>query len=136
MLGSSHMSLHHCASSVRDVGLAAWNAANTVDPSRARRRPNTGIGMGGVERSNRRVPKMVEIKTDAQLDAMREAGRVVGRALEAVRAAADVKVSLRELDEVARGVLRAAGASSPFLNYRPHFAPTPFPPVISTSLND
>ncbi|MEV7179833.1 type I methionyl aminopeptidase [Kitasatospora sp. NPDC093679] len=79
---------------------------------------------------------MVEIKSDAALDAMREAGRVVGRALEAVRAAARPGVSLQELDEVARGVLAEAGARSPFLGYRPSFAPTPFPAVICTSVND
>ncbi|GAB2691120.1 type I methionyl aminopeptidase [Kitasatospora kifunensis] len=79
---------------------------------------------------------MVEIKSDASLDAMREAGRVVADALEAVRRAAQVRVSLKELDEVAREVLRAAGADSPFLNYRPSFADTPFPAVICTSVND
>ncbi|MEV5385474.1 type I methionyl aminopeptidase [Streptomyces sp. NPDC052721] len=79
---------------------------------------------------------MVEIKTDAALDAMREAGRVVARALAAVREAADVGVSLRELDEAARSVLAEAGAGSPFLGYRPSFAPVAFPAVICTSVND
>ncbi|WP_329572185.1 type I methionyl aminopeptidase [Kitasatospora sp. NBC_01266] len=79
---------------------------------------------------------MVEIKTDAALEAMREAGRVVGDALDAVRRAAAVGVSLKELDEVARDVLRAAGATSPFLGYRPDFADTPFPGVICSSVND
>lgn len=79
---------------------------------------------------------MVEIKTDAALTAMREAGRVVARALAAVREAAGVGVSLRDLDETARTVLTGAGARSPFLGYRPSFAPTPFPAVICTSVND
>ncbi|KAK1179373.1 type I methionyl aminopeptidase [Streptomyces sp. NBS 14/10] len=79
---------------------------------------------------------MVEIKTDASLDAMREAGRVVAAALAATQEAAAVGVSLRELDEVARAVLAEAGAESPFLGYRPHFAPTPFPAVICASVND
>ncbi|MER5747731.1 type I methionyl aminopeptidase [Streptomyces sp. NPDC002225] len=79
---------------------------------------------------------MVQLKTDTSIDAMRETGRVVARLLTAVREAAVVGVSLRELDEVARGVLREAGAGSPFLNYRPHFAPTPFPAVICASVND
>ncbi|SEO70569.1 type I methionyl aminopeptidase [Actinacidiphila rubida] len=79
---------------------------------------------------------MVEIKSDASLDAMREAGRVVARALAAVRDAAAVGVSLRELDGVARTVLTGAGATSPFLGYRPSFAPTPFPAVICASVND
>lgn len=79
---------------------------------------------------------MVEIKSDAAIDAMREAGRVVARALEAVRRAAAVGVSLRDLDAAARTVLRDAGARSPFLGYRPSFAPTPFPAVICASVND
>ncbi|MET8565372.1 type I methionyl aminopeptidase [Streptomyces flaveolus] len=79
---------------------------------------------------------MVEIKTDAALDAMREAGRVVAHALAAVREAAGVGVSLRELDEAARSVLAEAGADSPFLGYRPSFAPVAFPAVICASVND
>ncbi|MFI5975691.1 type I methionyl aminopeptidase [Streptomyces sp. NPDC051452] len=79
---------------------------------------------------------MVELKTDASIDAMHAAGQVVARALTAARKAARVGVSLLELDEVAREVLREAGASSPFLGYRPAFAPTPFPAVLCTSVND
>ncbi|GHE25392.1 methionine aminopeptidase [Kitasatospora indigofera] len=79
---------------------------------------------------------MVEIKTDKALEAMREAGRVVARALATVRAASAVGVRLRELDEAARTVLDEAGARSPFLGYRPSFAPVPFPAVICASVND
>lgn len=79
---------------------------------------------------------MVQLKTDTHIEAMRASGRVVAQLLAAVRDAAAVGVSLLELDEVARGVLREAGAGSPFLNYRPHFAPTPFPGVICASVND
>ena len=79
---------------------------------------------------------MIEIKSDAAIDSMREAGRVVATALAAVRREAAVGVSLAELDEVAHGVLREAGARSPFLNYHPPFAPTPFPAVICASVND
>ncbi|WP_217166129.1 type I methionyl aminopeptidase [Streptomyces sp. AC512_CC834] len=79
---------------------------------------------------------MVELKTDTSIDAMHAAGQVVARALTAVRQAADVGVSLLELDAVAHEVLREAGAGSPFLGYRPSFAPTPFPGVICASVND
>ncbi|MFF5980653.1 type I methionyl aminopeptidase [Streptomyces olindensis] len=79
---------------------------------------------------------MVELKTDTSIDAMFEAGQVVARALTAARKAADVGVSLLELDEVAHDVLREAGATSPFLGYRPSFAPTPFPAVLCVSVND
>jgi methionyl aminopeptidase len=79
---------------------------------------------------------MVELKTRAELAVMREAGRVVATALAAVREAAAVGVSLLELDEIAAGVLRDAGAKSSFQHYHPHFAPTPFPAVICASVND
>src|SRR6476620_3674535 len=79
---------------------------------------------------------MVELKTDAALESMREAGRVVAHALAAVRETAAVGTRLTELDEVAHDVLRKAGARSPFLNYHPSFAPTPFPAVICASVND
>jgi methionyl aminopeptidase len=67
---------------------------------------------------------------------MREAGRVVARALAETAATAAPGVTLKELDEVAREVLRQAGATSPFLGYKPRFAPVPFPAVICASLND
>lgn len=79
---------------------------------------------------------MVELKTDRSIDRMRAAGRVVAHALAAVRDRAAVGVSLLELDLAAREVLREAGASSPFLGYRPRFAPVPFPAVICASVND
>lgn len=79
---------------------------------------------------------MVELKTPGEIDAMAAAGAVVARALHAVRAAAAPGVSLRALDQVARGVLDDAGATSPFLGYQPGFAPTPFPGVVCLSVND
>ena len=79
---------------------------------------------------------MVELKTAAEIEQMREAGRVVGTALAAVKKQAAAGVSLRELDEVARDVLRSAGAVSLFEGYQPGFATSPFSGVICTSVND
>ncbi|KOX25704.1 MULTISPECIES: type I methionyl aminopeptidase [unclassified Streptomyces] len=79
---------------------------------------------------------MVEIKTNESLAAMREAGRVVARALAAVREKAAPGVRLTDLDRVAREVLDEAGAASPFLGYRPEWAPVPFPAVVCLSVND
>ena len=79
---------------------------------------------------------MVELKSPGEIDAMREAGLVVGNALAAVRQRTAVGVSLRELDAVARDALAAAGARSTFLGYHPPFAPAPFPAVICASVND
>lgn len=79
---------------------------------------------------------MVEIKTPKELDAMREAGRVVARALAAVRERAAAGVSLRELDETAAKAIAEAGAEPLFLGYQPEWAPMPFPGVICASVND
>ncbi len=79
---------------------------------------------------------MVEIKTAAEIQAMRAAGRVVAQILAAVHDQAKAGMRLTELDEIARDVLAQAGASSPFLGYQPGFAPVPFPAVICTSVND
>ena len=73
---------------------------------------------------------MVEIKTAGEVQAMRAAGQVVAQILAATRAEAKAGMALTELDELARGVLAEAGATSPFLGYQPGFAPIPFPAVI------
>jgi methionyl aminopeptidase len=79
---------------------------------------------------------VVEIKTAGEIEAMRAAGRVVAQILADVRDQAKAGMRLTELDELARGVLAQAGATSPFLGYQPRFAPIPFPAVICTSVND
>jgi len=79
---------------------------------------------------------VVELKTPAEIQAMRAAGRVVARILATVRAEAKAGTRLTELDEAARTVLSEAAATSPFLGYQPSFAPVPFPAVICTSVND
>lgn len=79
---------------------------------------------------------MVEIKTSGEIDAIRAAGHVVAGVLAAARVHATPGVRLSELDEAARELLAKAGATSPFLNYQPKFAPIPYPAVICTSVND
>jgi methionyl aminopeptidase len=79
---------------------------------------------------------VVELKTPGEIEAIRAAGKVVARVLGTARAHAAPGVTLKELDEAAREVLKAAGATSPFLNYKPRFAPIPYPAVICTSVND
>jgi methionyl aminopeptidase len=79
---------------------------------------------------------VVEIKTPGEIEAMRASGRVVAQVLAAVRGRARAGMRLAELDEAARAVLTEAGATSPFLGYRPSFAPVPYPAVICTSVND
>jgi len=72
----------------------------------------------------------IEIKTPGQLDAMREAGLVVAQMLSAVAAAAEPGISTAELDAIAAGVIRAAGAKPSFLGYHG------YPATICTSVNN
>jgi methionyl aminopeptidase len=67
---------------------------------------------------------------------MREAGRVVARILAGTRDAAEPGLPLAELDAVAGRILKEHGATSPFLHYRPAWAPVPYPANICVSVND
>jgi methionyl aminopeptidase len=79
---------------------------------------------------------MVELKTNAEIDAMAAAGAVVAEALSAVVERAKPGQPTAELDKVAADVLARHGATSPFLNYHPRWAPKPFPAVLCVSVND
>jgi methionyl aminopeptidase len=79
---------------------------------------------------------MSMIKSPGEIAQMREAGRVVANTLAAVKAAAGIRVSLKELDEVAASSISDAGAKPAFLNYHPRWAAVPFSGVICTSVND
>jgi methionyl aminopeptidase len=79
---------------------------------------------------------MVELKSKTQIDSMAAAGAVVAEALAAIRAFARPGVTTKDLDGVAAEVLARHGATSPFLNYHPDWAPSPFPAVLCVSVND
>ncbi|MGV0745282.1 type I methionyl aminopeptidase [Mycolicibacterium sp. XJ870] len=79
---------------------------------------------------------MVELKTEAEIDAMAAAGAVVAEALQAVVAHAAPGRTTADLDRVAAEVLSAHDATSPFLNYHPRWASSPFPAVLCVSVND
>ena len=72
----------------------------------------------------------VQVKTQAQLAFMWEAGQVVAAALEAAVAAVAPGVSTAELDAVTRASIAAAGAVPSFLGYHG------FPATICTCIND
>jgi methionyl aminopeptidase len=79
---------------------------------------------------------MVELKTESEVEAMAAAGAVVAEALRAVISHAKPGRTTADLDQVAADVLAKHGATSPFLNYHPDWAPSPFPAVLCTSVND
>jgi methionyl aminopeptidase len=79
---------------------------------------------------------MGALKSPAEIDLMAAAGAVVAEALRAVVAHAEPGCSTKDLDTVAADVLARHGATSPFLNYHPRWAPSPYPAVLCTSVND
>lgn len=72
----------------------------------------------------------IQIKSSSELDAMRAAGLVVARCLEALRAAAKPGVSTGELDAIAEEAIRAEGATPSFRGYHG------YPASICASVND
>ncbi len=79
---------------------------------------------------------MIELRTPAELTAMQPAGAFVASALQATSRAAAVGVNLLELDALAHGMIRDAGAESCYIDYHPSFGASPFGKVICTSVND
>ncbi|MCI2958134.1 type I methionyl aminopeptidase [Agromyces atrinae] len=79
---------------------------------------------------------MIELRTPAEIEAMKPAGRFVASVLEATRAAADVGVNLLDIDALAHEMIRSAGAESCYIDYHPSFGASPFGKVICTSIND
>ncbi len=78
----------------------------------------------------RKRRKAIAAKTPAELDAMQAAGEIVGKALQAVKAAAKPGISTGDLDEVAETTIRELGAIPTFKGYEG------FPASICASVND
>ncbi|HKH09460.1 MAG TPA: type I methionyl aminopeptidase [Agromyces sp.] len=79
---------------------------------------------------------MIELRTPAEIEEMRPAGRFVASVLEATSNAAAVGVNLLELDALAHEMIRKAGAESCYIDYHPSFGASPFGKVLCTSVND
>jgi methionyl aminopeptidase len=79
---------------------------------------------------------MVELKTAAEIEGIRVAGRFVAGVLASVRQRATVGTTLRDLDAHAHAMIDAAGARSVYLGYHPSFGAMPYPGVLCTSVND
>jgi methionyl aminopeptidase len=76
------------------------------------------------------VWRVIVRKSAAELEIMREAGRISARALRLVGDAVRPGVSTEELDEIAEAAIREAGAVPAFKGYRG------FPATLCTSRND
>ena len=79
---------------------------------------------------------MIELRTPAEIDAMRPAGRFVAETLAALRDDTKVGTNLLAIDRRAHELIRRAGAESCYIDYHPSFGASPFGKVICTSIND
>jgi methionyl aminopeptidase len=79
---------------------------------------------------------VIELRTPAQIEAMKPAGRFVAEVLTALAGAADVGVNLLDLDGLAHRMIKDRGAESCYIDYHPSFGASPFGKVLCTSVND
>lgn len=77
----------------------------------------------------------VILKTPEELAIMREAGRIVAKAHEAMHEALRAGISTAALDKIAETVIRDHGAAPIFMGQKRPGAP-PFPATITASIND
>ena len=94
------------------------------------------IGPRTTEPVGRYRDPVIELRTPAEIEQMRPAGRFVAAVLDALTEAADVGVNLLELDALAHEMIREAGATSCYIDYHPSFGASPFGRVLCTSVND
>lgn len=83
-----------------------------------------------------KIYPMVTLKNQAELDRMREAGRVVGITLRRVADAVEPGMRLAELEAIGAACIKEHGARPSFLGYHPRFTPTPYPATLCLSVND
>jgi len=79
---------------------------------------------------------MIELRTPAEIEQMRAAGRFVAEVLATLREETKVGSNLLSIDRRAHDLIRAAGAESCYIDYHPSFGASPFGKVLCTSIND
>ncbi|WP_105567451.1 type I methionyl aminopeptidase [Microbacterium halophytorum] len=79
---------------------------------------------------------MIELRTPAEIEQMRPAGRFVAETLETLKQEVKVGMNLLDIDRRAHDMIRRAGAESCYIDYHPSFGAMPFGKVICTSIND
>jgi methionyl aminopeptidase len=79
---------------------------------------------------------MIELRTPAEIEQMRPAGRFVAETLATLRDETRVGTNLLDVDRRAHELIRKAGATSCYIDYHPSFGASPFGKVLCTSVND
>ncbi|MFA6522473.1 MAG: type I methionyl aminopeptidase [Patescibacteria group bacterium] len=78
---------------------------------------------------------MALIKTDAEIEIMRQGGALLSRALQAALDAAKPGVSMRTLDELATRIIEEGGGTPSFRGYHDGGDSTPYPATLCISRN-
>jgi methionyl aminopeptidase len=78
----------------------------------------------------------VALKTPAEVNAMRPAGKFIAGVLSSLRDVAREGMTLNDLNDHAHRMIDEAGAKSVYLGYHPSFGAMPYPGVLCTSVND
>lgn len=79
---------------------------------------------------------MITIKTDSDIEKLREGGKRLAFVVSETSKHIAVGVSTDELNNVAHALMLEGGDTPSFLNYKPHGAPRPFPASICVAIND
>jgi len=79
---------------------------------------------------------MILIKTQEQINTLREGGERHARILQELSSMVVPGVTAKELDDHARALIAANGDTAAFLGYKPHGATEPYPAALIVSIND
>lgn len=76
------------------------------------------------------------IKTEKQIEKIRQSGKILGSVLRELKNIAKPGVTLLELDKLAYNLIKAKGGKPAFLGYKPGGAMKKFPYTLCASVND
>lgn len=76
------------------------------------------------------------IKTESQIEKIRQSGKILGSVLRELKNAAGPGVTLLELDKLAHDLIKDKGGKPAFLGYKPDGAMKKFPYTLCASVND
>ncbi len=79
---------------------------------------------------------MITIKTQREIEILREGGRKLAEVLDIVESYVCEGITTKELDKIAEEEILKRGATPSFKNYKPKGASSPYPATLCTSVND
>ncbi len=78
---------------------------------------------------------MARIKTEEEIELLREGGRILARILKELAAASKPGVSTEDINDLALALAEEYGVEPVLLGYHPQFADRPYPAALCTSVN-